>query len=109
MKLIPNPARHESASGAQGHRAAGEPLNRAQIFRVKADAQGGEFGEFRGAIGIVARQHAGCGPRSLRHGMALLDDADVESLACQFECYGEANNTPSPNDDIYSLHSSIVG
>jgi hypothetical protein len=27
----------------------------------------------------------------------------------QFERGGEANNTPSPNDDIYSLHSSIVG
>ena len=96
-------------AGAQGYGAPGEPLDQAQIFRVKKDAQGGEFGEFSGVIGIVGRQHACRGPRSLRHGMALLDDADVESLARQFKCHGEANNTPSANDDIYSLHSSIVG
>ena len=95
--------------GAQGYRAAGEPLNHAEIFRVKTDAQGGELGQLRGMIGIVGRQHARRGPRSLSHGTALLEDADAESVSRQFERGGEANNTPSPDDDIYSLHSSIVG
>jgi len=72
-------------------------------------AQAGELRELRGMIGIVGRQHAGRGPRSLRHGAALFEDADAVTVSRQFERGGEANNTPSPDDDIYSLHSSIVG
>ena len=53
--------------------------------------------------------HIGRGPRRLRHSTALLQDADPESVSRQFERGGEANNAPSPDDDIYSLHSSIVG
>jgi hypothetical protein len=109
VKLTPDPARHKSCQGTQGYKAAGKPLNYAEIFRVKVDAEGGELDQLRRMIGIVGRQHAGRGPRSLGHGTALLDDADTESVSCQFERGGEANNTPSPDDDIYSLHSSIVG
>ncbi len=109
MKLAPHPARHQSGLGAQRYNAAREPLHDAEIFRVKTDAQGGELGQFRGMVGIVGRQHARRGPGSFSHGTALLQDADTESVSRQFERGGEANDTPSPDDDIYSLHSSIVG
>jgi hypothetical protein len=95
--------------GAQGDQPAREPLDLAEIFRVKTDAQGGELDQLRRMFGIVGRQHAGCGPRSLSHRTALFDNADTKSVSRQFERGGEANNTPSPDDDIYSLHSSIVG
>jgi hypothetical protein len=109
MKLTSDPARHKSGLGTQGYKATGMSLNQAEIFRVKVDAQGGELGQLRGMIGIVGRQHTGRGPRRLRHSTALLQDADPESVSRQFERGGEANNAPSPDDDIYSLHPSIVG
>ena len=57
----------------------------------------------------MGRQHTRRGPGGFGHGAALLQHPDPEAVARQFQRSGEANNTPSGDDDFRSLHSSIVG
>jgi hypothetical protein len=99
----------ERSMSSQGNSPAGELLNEPEIGWVELFAERGQRSKFRELLGGVRGEHTGGGPGGLRHDTAFFEHADVVAAAGQFQGDGEADDSAARDNDVLSLHSSIVG
>lgn len=99
----------QGCTRAQAYPASRKIFHCAQIFGVEANAQLSKAGQLGRVFRILARQHTGCRPGGLTHGVSFLQDAHAKAVSCQFQRSGKADNPRARYDDFCTLHSSIVG
>lgn len=87
---------------------AGEFFNSSEKLRVEPEAELAEWAERGGILRVGGGEHSRCGPGAFTHGVASVEDDDLQAGGRKFECGREADDSCACDDCVGVVHEFIL-